>query len=225
MYTETISIIINAHFDVSPHVRAVMCDNLEGNTIIMMINKVGDDSPAVLIASDVTRRSRPPRRRTRKRTYASQTETSSTDKIGRRRRASYAICGFRDAVHAAEIMYRRPLIRDLEQKLKATLPEFKVSKEMCDYLISARDDHETEISIRAYKPPESRWSPPPVDTHNPGGVTDALSIYWDRNRVSDEKRSGPRQRGVRYNWIQKGTGTGTKTGQESGSISILRSRS
>ncbi|GBP74310.1 hypothetical protein EVAR_42889_1 [Eumeta japonica] len=42
-------------------------------------------------------------------------------------------------------MSRRPSIRDLEQKLKAALLELKASKEMCDCLISERDDHETEI--------------------------------------------------------------------------------
>ncbi|GBP33098.1 hypothetical protein EVAR_18578_1 [Eumeta japonica] len=42
-------------------------------------------------------------------------------------------------------MSRRPSIRDLELKLKAALLELKASKEMCDCLISERDDHETEI--------------------------------------------------------------------------------
>ncbi|GBP49810.1 hypothetical protein EVAR_83759_1 [Eumeta japonica] len=41
-------------------------------------------------------------------------------------------------------MSRRPLVRDLEQKLKAVHLELKVSKEMYDCLISERDDHETE---------------------------------------------------------------------------------
>ncbi|GBP93811.1 hypothetical protein EVAR_59354_1 [Eumeta japonica] len=42
-------------------------------------------------------------------------------------------------------MSRRPSIRDLKQKVKAAVLEFKASRELCDCLVGERDDNETEI--------------------------------------------------------------------------------
>ncbi|GBP40271.1 hypothetical protein EVAR_83961_1 [Eumeta japonica] len=47
-------------------------------------------------------------------------------------------------------MSRRPTIRDLEQKLKATLLEVEAFKEMCVFLMSERDDYELVIFIFIY---------------------------------------------------------------------------
>ncbi|GBP04299.1 hypothetical protein EVAR_6514_1 [Eumeta japonica] len=46
---------------------------------------------------------------------------------------------------ARAVIHQRPSIRDLEQKFKAALSELKASREMCDYLVGERDNHETEI--------------------------------------------------------------------------------
>ncbi|GBP01686.1 hypothetical protein EVAR_101070_1 [Eumeta japonica] len=49
--------------------------------------------------------------------------------------------------------------------------------------INARSFTSTRMELqakgkRACDPLEIRWSPPPMDTRNPGGVTNALSAYW-----------------------------------------------
>ncbi|GBP28265.1 hypothetical protein EVAR_19116_1 [Eumeta japonica] len=38
-----------------------------------------------------------------------------------------------------------------------------------------------EVSL-ACELPKSRWSPPPMDTRNAGGVTSALSVVWKEVR-------------------------------------------
>ncbi|GBP98559.1 hypothetical protein EVAR_103900_1 [Eumeta japonica] len=49
--------------------------------------------------------------------------------------------------------------------------------------INAKASHHARMELqakgkRACDPLEIRWSPPPMDTRNPGGVTNALSAYW-----------------------------------------------
>ncbi|GBP67913.1 Tetraspanin-33 [Eumeta japonica] len=40
-------------------------------------------------------------------------------------------------------------------------------------------------------PPEYRWSPPPMDTRDSGGMTSVLPLSNNSNRISDGRRSGP----------------------------------
>ncbi|GBP48274.1 hypothetical protein EVAR_42994_1 [Eumeta japonica] len=50
-----------------------------------------------------------------------------------------------DEMQQRKMLLHIGILRECELKLKAALLELKASKEMCDCLISERDDHETEI--------------------------------------------------------------------------------